>query len=451
MSDFRTVLFLQGPPGYFFRTVADEVEAQGHRALRINFGPADWFFWHDARCTQYRGRLKDWPVFLERFVRENAVTDILYYQDRLPYHAAARDLSQRMNVQAIACEFGYLRPDWITLERGGMSALSHFPEDPASIIEAARNLPPIDRRPLYNHPFHLEAFYEVVFNLINVFFWFLFPFFSQDKYYHPIPEYLWMIPRLFLSRHRNRHANYLIDDVVDAGLPYFVFPLQLQSDYQLRYNAPFDHLLEAAEVAMTSFARHAPRQARLVFKVHPLDQGIEPWRSRLRALARKYGLKRRVYVIDGGNLDTLLRNAAGMLTVNSTTALHAARVGCPTKVLGIAVYDIEGIASQRPLDEFWRAPPKPDPDLVIALERLMATGIQVKGNFYVREGQRVAAREIVSRIIGDRVNCPQVLRGLQPRVAKARAHGLPVDFDEILASGQRTNRWYHAAGDRFSR
>lgn len=445
MAAKRTVLFLQGPPGYFFRAAADAVEALGHRALRINLGPADWFFWHDARATQYRGRLRDWPSFLERFVLENGVTDIVYYQDRLPYHAAAIDLGRRLGVQAIACEFGYLRPDWITLEHDGMSALSRFPEDPRSIVAAAAQLPAVDRRPLYTHPFHLEAIYEVGFNLINVFFWFFFPHFSQDKYYHPIPEYLWMIPRLVLSRYRDRNANFLIDDVVDADLPYFVFPLQLQSDYQLRYNAPFDHLLDAAEMAMVSFAAHAPSQARLVFKIHPLDQGIEPWRKRLRAMARRHGLKNRVYVIDGGNLNTLLKHAAGMLTVNSTTALHAARVGCPTKVLGIAVYDIEGIASQRPLDEFWRNPDPPDPDLTLAVERLMAAGIQVKGNFYVKEGQKVAAREVARRIVEGRVNCPAVLCGPPPRVAKARAMGLPVTFEEMLAHPQKTNRWRHAA------
>lgn len=445
MAERKTVLFLQGPPGTFIRHVADEVEALGHCALRINLGPADWFAWHDKRAHLYRGKLRDWPAYLERFVDDHAVTDIVYYQDRLPYHAAAVELAHRKGLNAVACEFGYLRPDWITLELDGMSVLSRFPSDPDIILAAAKNLPVVDRRPLYKHSFFSEAFNEVLFNLLNVFFWFISPRFSQDKYYHPIAEYLSMIPRLLQSRYRDRSATFLIDDVIDAGTPYFVLPLQLQSDYQLRYNAPFDHLLDVADMVMASFAKNAQAEARLVVKVHPLDQGIEPWKREIKAMARRHGLKKRVYLIDGGNLDTLLKNAAGMLTVNSTTALHAVRVNCPIKVLGIAVYDIPRLTAQGDLDEFWRAPPKPDPALGVAVEKLMAAGIQVKGSFYDRTGRRIAAAEIARRIVEERVNLPDVLRGPPTRVSRAKQFGLPVGLAEMLAKPQKTNRWRHAA------
>ncbi|NRG18480.1 capsular biosynthesis protein [Rhizobiales bacterium] len=445
MAEEKTVLFLQGPPGTFFRRVADEVEKLGHRALRINLGPADWFVWHDKRARLYRGSLRDWPAYLERFVEDHGVTDIVFYQDRLPYHAAAVELAHRRGINAVACEFGYLRPDWITLELDGMSVLSRFPDDPDAILAAAENLPEIDRRPLFKHSFFIEAFNEVLFNLLNVFFWYISPRFSQDKYYHPIAEYLSMIPRLFLSRYRDRSATFLIDDVIDAGTPYFVLPLQLQSDYQLRYNAPFEHLLDVAEKVMASFAANAQSEARLVIKVHPLDQGIEPWKREIKAMARRHGLKKRVYLIDGGNLDTLLRNAAGMLTVNSTTALHAVRVGCPIKVLGIAVYDIPRLTVQGDLDDFWRSPQKPDPKLGIAVEKLMAAGIQVKGSFYEKNGREIAAAEIARRIVEERINLPEALRGPPPRVERARRLGLPVGFLEMLAKPQRTNRWRHAA------
>ncbi|WP_208999932.1 capsule biosynthesis protein [Stappia sediminis] len=444
MGERKTVLFLQGPPGTFIRHVADELEVLGHRSLRINLSPADWFFWHDKRARLYRGSLRDWPAYLARFVEDHGVTDIVYYQDRLPYHAAAAELAHNLGLNAVACEFGYLRPDWITLELDGMSVLSRFPDQADVILAAAGDLPDVDRRPLYKHSFFIEAFNEVLFNLLNVFFWFISPRFSQDKYYHPIAEYLSMIPRLLLSRHRDRSATFLIDDVIDAGTPYFVFPLQLQSDYQLRYNAPFDHLLDAVDMVMASFAKNAQSEARLVVKVHPLDQGIEPWKRELKAMARRHGLKKRVYMIDGGNLDTLLKNAAGMLTVNSTTALHAVRVNCPIKVLGIAVYDIPRLTAQGDLDDFWRDPPRPEPELGIAVEKLMATGIQVKGSFYEKTGRKIAAAEIARRIVEERINLPEALRGPSPRVAKAKKLGLPIGFAEMLAKPQKTDRWRNA-------
>ncbi len=44
----RTVLFLQGPPSDFPRVVANELEALGHRTLRINLSLSDWLLWHDT-------------------------------------------------------------------------------------------------------------------------------------------------------------------------------------------------------------------------------------------------------------------------------------------------------------------------------------------------------------------------------------------------------------------
>ncbi len=66
---------------------------------------------------------------------------------------------------------GYLRPDWLTLERDGMSSNSHFPADAAHILEAARNLPEPDWRKHYSQTFVADASYDLLYNLPNVFLW----------------------------------------------------------------------------------------------------------------------------------------------------------------------------------------------------------------------------------------------------------------------------------------
>lgn len=321
----RTILFLQGPPSDFPRVVADELEARGHRTLRVNLSLSDWLLWHDHRCTSFRGRLNAWPDYIRAFMRDNGVTDLVYYQDRFPYHSAALEVARDLGVTTVAYENGYLRPDWITVEREGMSVRSLFPEDPEAIRKAAAPLSDVPMEVRYPHPFWLEATHEVLFHLVNAFDFLFFPRFNQDKYYHPVFEYLSTIPRLLLARRRDRHANILISDLIESGAPYFVFPLQLQSDYQLRYNAQYPHLANALELVVASFARNAHASARLVVKVHPMDQGIEPWRRIVKKLARKYDVKRRVYLVDGGQLVTLLQHTAGALMVNSTTGLHAVR------------------------------------------------------------------------------------------------------------------------------
>ncbi|MDX5593642.1 capsular biosynthesis protein [Pseudovibrio sp. SPO723] len=425
-AEQRVFLFLQGPPSVFARKLADELEARGAKTLRINLCIGDWVFWHDKRSVSYRGRLANWEVYLRRFLFENKVTDVVYYQDRFPYHAVANEVCNQLDIPCYAYEFGYLRPDWVTLERDGMGAYSRFPEEPQKIRDLAQNMMPVSTEVEYPYPFFNEAFGEVFYNLLNFFFPWPYYLFDDDKVYNPLFEYLAMIPRLLMARRKDEGANMLIEDVVEIAAGYFVFPLQLQSDYQLRYNSRFNHLSEAIELTIASFARHAPKAQHLVFKVHPLDNGIEPWAAIIRRLSRKYHVKRRVHVIDGGNLATLLKAARGAIMVNSTTGLHALRLKCPVKILGIAIYDIDGLTFQGGLDQFWYDPEKPDQRLLRAFEQVLASTIQVKGNFYTRVGRKAAAVAAAERLIAETVNLPGALENEPPRLKKAIAQGIPV-------------------------
>ncbi|WP_208987636.1 capsule biosynthesis protein [Roseibium marinum] len=437
------VLFLQGPPGIFARTIADSLEKRGVRTLRVNLSAGDWLGWHDRRCRSYRGNLENWPNWLRDFCRQNRITHIVYYADRIPYHVAAAEVGADLGLTCLTFENGYLRPDWITLEHCGMSAHSLFPEDADHIRRSGEALPEIDRQPLYKYPFINEAVNEVTYNMANVIFAWAFPGYIRDKLYHPFIDYLSNIPRFAMAKRRDRHAYHVIDDIIATGLPYYVFPLQLQSDYQLRYNSQYDHIADAAEDVIRSFSLHAPSSARLVFKVHPLDNGMEPWSRILRTIAKKHGVKKRVLLVDGGNLNRLLSHAAGSLTINSTTGLHALRANCPTKVLGIALYDIEGLTCQKPLDTFWREGSAPDQELLDALERLLAASIQVKGCFYTREGREAGAELMAERIIAGTVNLPDAFCEAPPRLEKARSRGIATTFCEQLKARGKMERWTH--------
>lgn len=440
----RTFLFLQGPPGRFARVLADELELLGARILRVNLCPGDWISWNDHRCTNFKGRLDDWQDWLTDFCKAQRVTDIIYYADRVPYHVAAHEVAQDLGIDVFTYENGYLRPDWITLERNGMSVHSLFPTDPEVVRKAAEGLPSVDRRQLFRHTFAEEAFHEVTYNLSNVYLAPLFPKYDRDRCYHPLADYISHLFRLFFSGRRNRHAARTIETLIASDHPYYVFPLQLQSDYQLRFNSSYYHIGAAAEEVIRSFAKSAPVESNLVFKVHPLDNGLEPWPRILMRVAKRYGVRKRVFIIDGGNLNRLLEHSRGALTINSTTGLHSLRANCPTKVLGIALYDMEGLTCQLPIDDFWRNGSFPDPDLVDALERLLAETIQVKGDFFRPKGQRVAAYKMARRLMDGRVNLPGALCETPPRLAKAIAANIPVTFREQMANRGKTERWWNA-------
>ena len=98
----------------------------------------------------------------------------------------------------------------------------------------------------------------------------------------------------------------LVESVLAGDAAFFVFPLQLQTDFQLRAHSPYNDQREAITEVITSFANHASRSVHLVVKVHPLDNGLIDWRAYIEELATRLGIGGRVQFLDGGDLNALL-------------------------------------------------------------------------------------------------------------------------------------------------
>jgi capsular polysaccharide export protein len=422
----RTFLFLQGPSSPIFAKIAARLEAFGHTCLRINLNAGDQIFWRRGGAYNYRGSIGDWASYVEAFIRRHAVSDLVLLGEERPYHQVAIAAARRLGVEVFVVEMGYLRPDWLTLERGGMSSNSHFPADPEQILRAAAGLPEPDWRRRYTQTFLDEAAFDLLYNLPNVFFSFLFPGYRRHAIFHPLAEYAGWVRRLAAARRGQRAAERLIGSLTSAGVPYFVYPLQLETDYQLRAHSPFASQAEAIGDILQSFARHAPAATKLAIKVHPLDNSLISWRRIIADQAAALGISDRVIYLDGGNLDLLTEKSAGMVTVNSTAGLHALKQGRPVKVLGRAVFDIAGLTDQQPLDGFWTAPRSPDPELGKAMLRLMAASIQVRGNFYSGAGSDAGAEAIAERLHRNTVNEPGAFVDPPPR-QKPQKRAIPSD------------------------
>lgn len=396
----RVFLFLQGPSSLLFLEIAKRLETHGHVCLRVNLNVGDWIFWQRKSGINYRGRTNTWPTFLERLVRTRGVTDFILLGEERPYHKAAVALAKQHNVKVHVVEMGYLRPDWVTFERDGMSSNSHFPRDPQTILRLAQNLPDPDWRQHHRQSFAADATLDLLYNIPNVFLWFLYPFYERHGIFHPLAEYYGWIVRLCRIRSRTNHAKAVIEHITQNAEinPYFVYPLQLQTDYQLRAHSDFRGQEEAIAQVLSSFAENAEQNTRLILKIHPLDNGLINWGDVISCNAEAYGIDDRVDVIDGGSLDQLYENARGIITVNSTAALPALRLGKPVKVLGRAIYDIQGLTDQKTLDTFWTRPIAPNTELAAAFFRLLASDYQVRGNFYSLLGARAAADAITRKL-----------------------------------------------------
>ncbi len=411
----RTFLFLQGPSSPIFAKIATRLEASGHACLRINLNVGDQIFWRRGGARNYRGSIASWTTYVEAFIRRHSVSDLVLLGEERPYHQMAIAAARKHGIEVFVVEMGYLRPDWLTLERGGMSSNSHFPADAKQILVGAAGLPEPDWRRRHTQTFLAEAAYDLLYNLPNVFLWFLFPGYRRHAIFHPLAEYAGWVRRLAASKRQRKAADRLIGSLSSANASYFVYPLQLETDFQLRAHSPFNSQKEAIADILASFARHAPAGSKLVIKVHPLDNGLISWPRIIDGQAAALGIGERVFYLDGGNLDLLTDKSAGMVTVNSTAGLHALKQGKPVKVLGRAVFDVAGLTDQQPLDAFWAAPQPPDPDLSAAMFRLMAASIQVRGNFYSRAGTDAGAEAIAERLHRNTVNEPGAFIDPPPR------------------------------------
>lgn len=392
----REVLFLQGPPGSFFRDLAEALRARGHGVHRINFNGGDLVDWR-GEGVNYGRDAGAWPGFLARLVRSRGITDLILFGDCRRLHRAACAAAPGLGLAVHVFEEGYIRPDWVTLERGGVNGFSALPANPQWYRDAARTLDRIPERAPLPSTIGQRAWASVFYNLSAVLTGVMFPGYRTHRPWHPAVEAIgWMrrILRRRLAAPRRR------DPAVPDGEAYFLLPLQLDSDYQLRAHSDYGGMQPALDRILASFARHAPQTARLVVKAHPLDNGLRDWRRRTLNRARVLNVADRVVFLEDGDIDRLVAMAQGVVTVNSTTGALALAAGVPVITLGRAVYDITGLTHQGSLDSFWRAREQPDPALYEAFRRVLADRCLLWGGFYAMETRPGLVLAAADRILG---------------------------------------------------
>lgn len=420
----RRVLLLQGPPTPFFSVLSRAFRDAGVPVRRVLLNAGDWLV-AGGRGTSFRGRLPEFEGFLEDLILREGITDVLYFADRVPYHRIAEEVAERLGATPYAVENGYLRPDWLTLEPGGMGAYSRFPADRAAIESIAKGAPAVDDTVHYRHSFATEAAYDVAHTFARLLGTPVYRHFDADRPNHPLLEYLSWLPQLVRRQAARVRAPRQLGDFLASGRPFFLLPLQLQEDYQIRHNSPWQHLPDMVDEVFASFARAAPGDSHLLVKIHPLDNGLQNWQRTVRRLAARHGIGERILMLSAGSLTDMLAHTRGVVLVNSTVGLYALRALRPTKPLGVAIYDIDGLTDRQPLDGFWQNPSAPDPNLVDAFVRALARATQLKGSFYDPAGMQAGATEIVARVLAGVGRSP-IFQTPPPRLPHARAIGVPV-------------------------
>lgn len=390
-------LFLQGPHGRFFTRLGEELTRRGHRVRRINLNGGDRATWPGG--DDYHGVERGWPRHVARYIARHSVTDLILFGDGRPAHAAAIEHARAAGVRVHVFEEGYIRPDWITLERHGVNGYSRLPRDPAWYLCEARHLSPVPEHPAIPS-FATGRGWAAFFYYAEVAlqFW-RFPFHRSHRDRNPVWE-----GATFLRRFRHRSEEQARSAAALARIgtaPFFLFPLQLNSDYQIRVHSPFGTLNRAIDMVLESFARAAPRVAHLLIKEHPLDSGLNRWREVVVARAAAFGVADRVGFVEAGDLLALVAASQGMVVVNSTSGTLALAAGKPVKALGNPVYDMSGLTDQQPLDGFWVEPRPPDTAVYEAFRRVLVDRVLIHGAFLSDAGIELLLSECARRLIAE--------------------------------------------------
>jgi capsule polysaccharide modification protein KpsS len=232
--------------------------------------------------------------------------------------------------------------------------------------------------------FYCFAFYSVLYALAHSSLWWLYPSYKHHRSLNILTESVhWAKSGIRKLRCRVREEGVIEHLEGPLSGKYFLVALQVHLDAQLEHTR-FRDVAEFLDEVISSFARHAGEDTRLVIKHHPMDRGYRDYRERIAALGQALGVGDRLIYVHDLHLPTLIKNAKGVVMMNSTVGLSALFHGTPVKLLGKAVYDLPGLTFQGCLDDFWDNPGQVDAELYQALVSWMLNNNQPNGSFYRR-------------------------------------------------------------------
>ena len=396
----RRVMLLQGLMGPFFRQLGKGLHKAGHKVFKVNFNGGDGAFWRLPNAISYRGTLADWPKAFASLLDKHRITDVMLFGDCRDHHIPALEICRQNGVTIWVFEEGYIRPDWVTMEIGGVNGHSQLPRDPQWYRTYAADLPPVPHHQKVPSSFRRRATEGLLYNVADVLTRWRYPGWLNHRPWHPLVEGMGWARKLNRREERRQQGAELLARLEAEDADYFLFPLQLDSDAQIRLHSPFTGMMEPIKLVLQSFAQHAPPGTRLVVKEHPLDNGVRDWQLETNDLAQRFGIADRVDYLAWGDIEAIAEQALGMVTVNSTSGTLALARGVPVVVLGKAVYDLPDMTFQDGLDRFWTEATPPDSATFAAFRRVLIETCLIPGGFFSDEAIGKVVAHAVARFEG---------------------------------------------------
>lgn len=382
----KNVLLLQSQFIFFWR-LSKDLKKIAKSVHKINFNGGDWIF-YPFGAVNYTGKPNALADFLINYVKTHKIDTVIMFNDCKPVHKLAKEVlnsSMFLNkVTYYVFEQGYIRPDYITFEKGGVNGFSSLPKNP-EFYRNIKNITPPNTIKVGSIEFNrfIQAFIYFIFFII------LKPIFKSSDY--SVPKLFYYALNLLKGRILNKYYDIKQKREVNLFVnqnksKYYFVPLQASVDSQIRVHSDYKNVYEFIEDVMISFSEYAPKDTYLVFKHHPFELGLNNYECDIYKLSLILEINERVKYFKTGDVDLLIANCIGSVLVNSTVGMNVLRHKKPLKVMGRAIYNIEGIVYKGILNNFWNDAFtfSPDNKLIDKFISYVIHKTQINGSFYKR-------------------------------------------------------------------
>lgn len=273
----KNILLLQGPMGDYFNTLDQRFSSDGAKVFRIGFNAGDEFFAKTEHYTPFKNTPKSWSNFVENFYKEHSIDMLFVFGDCRFYQKYAIEIAKDFGVEVFVFEEGYLRPNFITLEKNGVNYNSSLPRN----REFYDNLD-LDDEVIFEmeHLRYFASTYEkmawqaTIYYILGSVFHYKYPNYHHHRNFSFLKEGIIGIKN-FLRKNLNRVIERGLNKYFENELnnQYYFVPLQTYNDFQLRAHSDYNSIEEFIQEIIISFSKYAPKNTYLVFKHHPMDRG----------------------------------------------------------------------------------------------------------------------------------------------------------------------------------
>lgn len=399
----RRFLMLQGPHGPFFGQLADLLRQAGAEVWRVGFNRGDQAFWRRPGYIAFTEKPALWAESCATILDDHKITDLILYGDSRDIHATAIGLARDRNLRIHVFEEGYLRPYWVTYERGGSNGNSRLMALNLADMRKALTGVRMDHLPapatwgdMREHVFY-GALYHFFLMALNR------PYrnFQPHRGIPVVQEFRLHFRRFLLMPWHRLERALASRRIKRGGFPFHVVLLQLEHDASFRAHSDFATMGDFIDLCLKGFADSAPQHHHLVFKVHPLEDNRIALRNLIMDGARQCGLAERVHFVRGGKLAALLNAARSAVTVNSTSGQQALWRGLPLRAFGRAVYNKPEFVSTQPIADFFAAPAQPDSRAYREFRHFLLETSQVPGGFYASRSRQHLLRQVIDMVLAE--------------------------------------------------